>query len=159
MNRASARRIRVGVWLATALLAWLPAAGASAAEGGLRLSGYQGGELTSADLDRGTTVLVVWAGWSPRCREIVERVNAIAEGWSGRARVVTVNFQEDRSAVDAFLSGKSLSAPVFLDTDGAFARRHSVTTLPGLLVFVDGQAVFSGKLPEDPQKLLQQVLP
>lgn len=145
--------------VALALLALLPPSNASAQGDAFRLPGYQGGELTTADLDRGATVLVVWASWSPRCRDIVEKVNALTAAWSGRARVVTVNFQEDRAAVDAFLNGKGLSAPVFLDADGAFARRHAVTTLPGLLVFVEGRAAYSGKLPDDPEKVLSQVLP
>ena len=128
------------------------------AQDDFRLPGQNGGELTSADLDRGATVLVVWASWSPRCREIPGRINAIASRWSPRARVASVNFQEDRAAVEAFLAGKGVSAPVYLDGDGAFARKHAVTTLPGLLVFVDGRAVYSGKLPDDHDRLLAQVL-
>ena len=128
------------------------------AQDDFRLPGQNGGELTSADLDRGATVLVVWAGWSPRCRDIPERVNALAGRWSSRARVATVNFQEDRAAVESFLAGKGMSAPVYRDSDGAFARKHAVTTLPGLLVFVDGRSVYSGKLPDDPDRVLAQVL-
>lgn len=129
------------------------------AQDDFRLPGQDGGELTSADLDRGATVLVVWAGWSPRCRDIAQRVNAIAGRWGSRARVATVNFQEDRGAVESFLAGKGMNAPVYLDSNGAFARKHAVTTLPGLLVFVDGRSVYSGKLPEDPDRVLTQVLP
>jgi thiol-disulfide isomerase/thioredoxin len=110
--------------------------------------------LTESDLARGTTIIVVWASWSPRCRDIVERVNPLAERWGGKARVVTVNFQEDRGAVETFLRGKSLRAPVYLDGDGAFSKRHAVTTLPGLLVFVNGRVAYGGRLPEDPDRVL-----
>jgi thiol-disulfide isomerase/thioredoxin len=140
-----------------AVLAALCSPGAFAQDD-VRLPGQNGGELTSADLDRGVTVLVVWASWSPRCRDIPERVNAIAGRWSSRARVATVNFQEDRAAVEAFLAGKGMSAPVYLDSNGAFARKHAVTTLPGLLVFVDGRSAYSGKLPDDPDRVLTQLL-
>jgi thiol-disulfide isomerase/thioredoxin len=147
------------VVLALAAAALCCPASSFAQEEALRLPGYQGGALTNADLDRGTTILVLWASWSPRCRDIAEKVSALAGRWSDRARVVTVNFQEDSAAVDAFLVGKSMGAPVFFDADGAFARKHAVTTLPGLLVFVDGRSVFSGKLPEDAERVLSQVLP
>ena len=142
------------VALAIALLATL-----AAAEDGSRMAGLGGGELTESDLARGRTIVVVWASWSPRCRDIVERVNPIAERWGGKARVVTVNFQEERAAVEAFLDGKALQAPVFLDGDGAFSKRNAVTTLPGLLVYVDGRVAYSGRLPEDPDRVLSQTLP
>lgn len=115
----------------------------------LQLTGLRGEQLREADLAQGSTIVVVWASWSPRGRDIVERVNAIAQRWGGQARVITVNFQEDRGAVEQFLAGKSLSAPVFLDTDGAFAKKNAVTNLPGLLIVRDGAVAFRGKLPED----------
>ena len=154
MNATSrARVVTIGILV---VLATLCSSGAFAQD--FRLPGQNGGELTSADLDRGTTVLVIWASWSPRCRDIQERVNAIAGNWSSRARVATVNFQEDRAAVESFLAGKGMNAPVYLDANGAFARKHSVTTLPGLLVIVDGRTVYGGKLPDDPEQVLAQVL-
>src|SRR5947207_15784825 len=52
-----------------------------------------GGErLNEADLARGSTIVVVWASWSPRSRNIVERVGPLAGRWGSQARVVTVNF-------------------------------------------------------------------
>lgn len=128
------------------------------AQESFRLSGLDGSALTEADLARGTTIVVVWASWSPRSRDIVTRVNPIAERWGGRARVVTVNFQEDGAAIEPFLAGKSLRTPVYLDREGVFAKRHKVFNLPGLLVFVDGRTAYSGKLPDDPDRLLSEVL-
>lgn len=115
----------------------------------LQLAGLRGEQLREADLAQGSTIVVVWASWSPRGRDIVERVNAIAQRWGGQARVITVNFQEDRGAVEQFLAGKNLAVPVFLDTDGAFAKKNAVTNLPGLLIVRDGAVAFRGKLPED----------
>lgn len=122
------------------------------------LPGLQGGRLTGADLTQGATILVVWASWSPKCRDIVPRVNAIADRWGNRARVVTVNFQEDRGTVQDFLSGKGLSVPVFLDLDGSFSKKNSVTTLPGLLVVRDGTTAYRGRLPDDPAGVLGEIL-
>lgn len=130
----------------------------SAQPRGFTLEGLGGGELTAGDLDRGTTVVVVWASWSPRCRDIVARTNALVDKWGGRARVITVDFQEDRKAVQGFLEGQRMRAPVYLDEDGAFSKRYAVTHLPGLLVFQDGQTRFSGRLSRDPDTLISQSL-
>jgi thiol-disulfide isomerase/thioredoxin len=152
------RRSKFWTWTLAAVIALTAGAWVASAQEGTRLSGVSGGELTQSDLDRGSTVLVVWASWSPRCRDIVERVNPLVERWGGKARVATVNFQEDRAAIDTFLRGKSLSTAVYLDADGAFSKRNAVTTLPGLLVYVDGRVAYSGRLPEDPDRVLSQAL-
>ncbi|HVS02269.1 MAG TPA: TlpA disulfide reductase family protein [Thermoanaerobaculia bacterium] len=148
-----------GRWIAAlAGLLLLLGAGAGGAQNGWRLSGLDGGELREADLARGTAVVVIWAGWSPRCRGIVDQVNALAAEWGGRARVVTVNFQESPDEARGFLRGKSLRVPVFLDTDGAFSKRHHVSTLPGLLVYKDGRVAYQGKLPDDPSEVVGRAL-
>jgi thiol-disulfide isomerase/thioredoxin len=117
-----------------------------------------GDQLAESDLERGAVVVIVWASWSPRCKQIVEQVNDVVGRWGDQARVVTVVFQEESSAVRDFLGSLSLQAPVFLDRDGGFSRRHAVTTLPGLLIFKDGQRTFRGRLPADPHHLIGQSL-
>lgn len=151
------RRLRR--WTAAALGLLLAAALAFPAPAqDVRLPGLRGGQLTEGDLAQGATVVVVWASWSPRGKDIVARVNAIQGRWGGRARVVTVNFQEDRGTVDGFLAGKNLSVPVYLDTDGTFSKKHAVTTLPGLLVIRDGNVAYRGKLPDNPDQILTETL-
>ena len=153
LDRARRSRSTVaGIVLAGIALAALglalrarPAVGQSSAT----LPGLRGGSLSASDLGRGNHVLVVWASWSPRCRDIVPRVNEIASRFGGRASVVTVNFQEEPAAIEAFLSGKSLSVPVYLDRGGDFSKAHAVTTLPGLIVFRDGEVRFQGRLEGD----------
>jgi thiol-disulfide isomerase/thioredoxin len=122
------------------------------------LACLDGGHLSDADLSRGATVVVVWASWSPRSRDIVQRVNPIAARWGGSVRVVTVNFQEERQAVEGFLAGKGLGAPVCLDSDGIFSRKYNVATLPGLLVVKDGQVAYRGKLPDDADRVIGDLL-
>lgn len=123
-----------------------------------RLRGIGDEQLAEGDVGRGATVVVVWASWSPKSRDIVERVNRVVDRWQGKARVVTVTFQEERAAVNGFLAGKSLRAPVFLDTDGTFSRRYAIATLPGLLVLKDGQVAYHGKLPDDPDAVIADLL-
>lgn len=125
----------------------------------LGLQGLRGERISEADLAQGTTIFIVWASWSPHSRNIVDRVNPLVQRWSGKARVVTVNFQEERGAVDGFLSGKNLGAPVFLDADGSFSKKYAVATLPGLLIVKDGRVAYRGRLPEDPDRVIVEILP
>ncbi|MCP4663281.1 MAG: TlpA family protein disulfide reductase [bacterium] len=122
------------------------------------LPGLDGGQLSAADLADGSTILIIWASWSPRCRDVVPRVNELAEAWSSQARVATVVFQEEPEAVRRYLEGKNLRVPVYLDTTGSFSKKHAVTTLPGLLIFDDGQAEFRGKLPANPDPVIERTL-
>lgn len=121
------------------------------------LRGLDGAELGTADLESGVVVLVFWASWSPRCRDVVERVNEIVERWP-RAKVMTVNFQEDEPEIREFLRGQRLEAKVLLDADAAFSKRHAVTHLPGLLVFDEGERVFNGRLPTDANAVIERSL-
>lgn len=138
--------------------ALLLAAGSPAAAQDVRLRGLQGDALAEADLAQGATILVIWTSWSPHSRDIVARVNPLAQRWRGQARVVTVNFQEDRAAVEGFLAGKAMAAPVFLDPDGAFSKKYKVTTLPCLLILKDGQVAYNGRLPENPDAVISEAL-
>jgi len=129
------------------------------AQAGIDLQGLRGESFSEAELSRGPTIVVVWASWSPRGRDVVDRVNSLHRSWSAKSRVVTVNFQEDRATIEEFLSGKGLQAPVLMDQDGAFAKRYAITALPGLLVFRDGQKAFGGRLPDDPDRILSEIFP
>lgn len=159
LPRPASRRAFVTV---LGMLALLVAAGTPqplAAQPAWELPGLQGGSLGSGDVARGATVMVVWAGWSPRCRDIVDRANALASRWGGKARVVMVDFQEEPAEVAAFLAGKGARVPVYLDGDGSFSKQHRVTTLPGLVVYRDGAVAYQGKLPDDPDAVLADLLP
>jgi thiol-disulfide isomerase/thioredoxin len=148
-------RLAVGaVLFVAALLLGEPAARAQE----VHLTGLAGERLSDADLAHGTTIVVVWASWSPRSRDVVERVQPLAGRWGARARVVTVDFQEERPAIVAFLAGKTLGVPVFLDTEGAFSKKYAIATLPGLLVIKDGKSVYHGKLPDDPDPTITAAL-
>ncbi len=125
----------------------------------LKLRGLDGGSFSEDELRQGTTILVIWASWSPRCRDIVPQVNRIHRQFADRARILTIVFQEDAAAVRTFLADQeALAAPVFLDESGAFSKKHAITTLPGLLVFKRGELTFRGKLPTSPAATIEQAL-
>ena len=82
-DRFSTRRAAAGrpkwaaFWVALPLLlalSALPGSPAGARQGGA-LPGLAGGQLASADLAQGTHIVVIWASWSPRCRDIAPRVD------------------------------------------------------------------------------------
>ena len=83
---------------------------------------------------------------------------ANAGGSAPSARVVTIDFQEDRSTIKGFLSGKNLTVPVYLDSKGVFSKKHAVTTLPGILIYSDGQLAHRGRLPRDANALIGRIL-
>jgi thiol-disulfide isomerase/thioredoxin len=135
----------------------LPVSGSSQGRPFL-LEGLQGGGLGPGDFDQGVVIAVVWASWSPHCRNIVNQVNGIADRWGSQARVIMVDFQEEKPDVEAFLAGKRPKASVYLDKSGAFSKKYSVTNLPGMVIFRDGTAAFSGKLPRNPDSVISQTL-
>lgn len=144
--------------MALLLVSFLAAPPASGQGRGFTLEGLAGGQVQQKDLDQGAVIVVVWASWSPRGKDIVSRVDSIQNRWGSQARVIMVNFQEDAAAVESFLGGKRPKAAIYLDRDGAFSKKYSVTHLPGLLIFKDGVTAFSGKLPSDPDSLIAQTL-
>lgn len=145
MTAGAPAQVRLGPVGLTAALLLLLAASALLAAGDLE--GLRGGRLTEAELARGTQIVIVWASWSPKCRDLVPRANAVARAAGGRARVVTVAFRDPPEDVEAFLRDRELRVPVYLDRSGAFAKDHAITDLPGLLVLRDGAPAFRGPLP------------
>jgi thiol-disulfide isomerase/thioredoxin len=144
--------------LLVALIAIPPGGGRPASAQEIHLVGMASERLGDADLAQGTVIVVVWATWSPRSRDIVDRVKPLAARWGPRSKVVTVDFEEERPAIEAFLAGRSLGAPVFLDSDGVFSKKYAIATLPGLLVLKEGKTVYHGKLPDDPDRLITDLL-
>jgi len=161
-QRPSARLHATRVsWVVLAMMSLLVAAvpgDATAQERPFRLEGLDGGALGPGDFDRGVVIAVVWATWSPHSRDVVDQVNAIVDRWGGQARVIMIDFQEDPDEVRAFLNDKRTKAKVYLDQSGSFSKNYSVTHLPGLVIFRDGNAAFSGKLSRDPDSVIAQTL-
>jgi thiol-disulfide isomerase/thioredoxin len=125
---------------------------------GESLPSLAGAPLADKDLAEGTTIVVVWASWSPLSRDLGSRISAIARSWGDRARVITVNFQEDPAKARAFVEQQKLKVPVYLDRDAVFAKRYAVTSLPFLLVLENGKTSFAGKLPADADAVIRRSL-
>jgi len=152
--RASARTLLI---LLAAMMT-LAASDPGLADEHILLPGLDGGEISARDLETGPVIVVVWASWSPRCRDVVPRMNALESAFSRKARVFSVVFQEEADAVRRFLGGQGLRVPVYVDRTGSFSKQQAVSTVPWLLVLVDGRTAFSGKLPADPGAVVERAL-
>ncbi len=122
------------------------------------LPGLDREALSRADLEQGTTLIVVWASWSPRCRGMAAKIDRLTEVWGGQMRVVSVVFQEDPESVRETVNRTGLATPVYLDLSGDFSQQHEVSTLPMLLIFRAGELAFRGKLAASPDAVIQRVL-
>lgn len=130
----------------------------SATEEEAGLAGLEGDRLAFHELSKGVVIIVVWASWSPRSRDIGERIEAISERWGKRGRVIAVNFQESPQKAREFARKEKLRAPIYLDREAVFAKRYAVTSLPFLLVLTDGQTAFAGRLPADADAVIGRAL-
>jgi thiol-disulfide isomerase/thioredoxin len=115
-----------------------------------------GSPLKSEALE-GDAIVVFFASWSPRCRDVVERARELEEKWGSRASVFLVAFQEGDEEVRRFLAGAQGDVDVLRDADGSFSKRHGITTLPSLLVIESGSVAFRGRLPSDADSVLRPI--
>jgi thioredoxin-like negative regulator of GroEL len=129
-----------------ALLLALASAGLAQATEPFVLAGLAGDRLSERDLAGSPVLAVFWASWSPRCRDLPQRFADLDARLAGRARLVAINYQEDRRAASALLQGTGV--PVYLDADGGFAKRFGIATLPGAVLFRGGEVVWHGRLDE-----------
>lgn len=159
MNTRSGGRVLAGALFGIALALSAIACQAEARnDSKLVIKGLERGSLSDKDLEKGTSILVFYAGWSPRCRNVVSRVNAIQDRWGGSARVAMVNFQESEKDVREFLRDHKTGVPTYLDKDGELSKRYAVTQLPYLLVIRDGKVLSQGRLPEEADEAIASVL-
>lgn len=117
-----------------------------------------GRSLEAGELGQGAVVLVFMASWSPRCRDVIERVAQIQARWGDRTRLVIINFQEEPADMERFLAGKSTEAEIFYDRDGIFSKEYAITFLPGLLVLENGAVAFRGRLGRNPNGIIAEIL-
>lgn len=115
------------------------------------------GRALDPELLEGDAIVVFFATWSPRCRDIVERAQQLHQRWGSRAKVLLVAFQEEEEDVRGFLAGEETDVQVTRDADGSFSKRHGITTLPSLLVLDNGAVGYRGRMPADVDSVLQPI--
>ena len=91
---------------------------------------------------RGRVTLVnFWATWCPPCVHEIPSMNRLAAAYAPEDfEIVSVNFKEDPTHVQAFLKRVNVDFPVLLDQDGSAAARWKVFAFPSsFLVDRSGQ--------------------
>lgn len=135
----------------------LALASAPALGQGFQLEGLDGSELRQNQLESGDWVVVVWASWSPRARNIGERIDQLSQRFGNRARVCGVHFQDTPDEVRRSLDGMP-RAPLYVDARGDFSKHYQVTDLPALLVLRGGRVVHRGRLTSDAVSVVAPLL-
>ena len=143
--------------LLLALVSLLGIGAAPASAQGYQLEGLNGDRLAADQVESGTWIVVVWASWSPRARDIGSRIDALHEQFGGSARVVGVHFQESVAEVRSSLRALP-AAPIYVDSGGDFSRRYQLTDLPALLVVRGGEVVHRGRLRANAAAVIQPLL-
>lgn len=89
-----------------------------------------------------TPLLVVF--WSTSVGDAQDQIKLIDDYTISHPRslfkIVTINIQEDKSAVNAFIGRGKYNAPVLLDGQGKTAELYGIQTLPTAF-FIDGDGI------------------
>jgi thiol-disulfide isomerase/thioredoxin len=82
--------------------------------------------------ERGKVVLLnFWATWCIPCREEMPELQRLADDLRGEQfTLLTIDLQEDGTAIEAFRQELGLRLPVLLDEDGEVTRSYGVRALP-----------------------------
>ncbi len=78
-------------------------------------------ELTSATFDesigQGVTLVDFWAEWCGPCKMLAPIIDELTDDYEGRAKIAKID----------------------VDSEGELAQRFSVSSIPSLIVFKDGE--------------------
>lgn len=108
-----------------------------AASGGARMApaislpDRDGAKVTLESL-RGHVVLVdIWASWCPPCKAAFPVYDSLYRSYRQRGlEVVAINVDEQRSAADAFLTGREFQVRVLFDPKGTAPTGFDVKAMP-----------------------------
>jgi cytochrome c biogenesis protein CcmG/thiol:disulfide interchange protein DsbE len=90
--------------------------------------------VTLASLQGRPAVVNFWASWCHPCRREAPELQRFAARPPDGARLVGVDFTDDRGAARAFIRAHGWRYPNLSDPDGAVGRRYGVEGLPTTFV-------------------------
>jgi thiol-disulfide isomerase/thioredoxin len=91
------------------------------------VTGADGGHLALRDLRGRPVVMAFWATWCAPCRADLPLLAAVERAYrDAELAAVPVDYQESAEAVHDFARGAGIDLQLYLDADGAVARRFGV---------------------------------
>lgn len=123
---------------------------------------FQDAEQFDLNRYQGQVVYVdFWASWCPPCRESFPWLIEMQDKYAADGlRVLAVNVDTDRPAIDRFLSGQPTNFPIILDPAGQIAERYALMGMPSaVLIGADGREIFqhTGFRAQDKRALEQAI--
>jgi thiol-disulfide isomerase/thioredoxin len=86
------------------------------------------------------TVINFWATWCPPCRAEFPELDKFVKKNGEIVQFDSVDIQEDKLKVEAFLKNAKVSFPVLLDQDGAIAKQFRISAIPTTII-VDAKGI------------------
>jgi cytochrome c biogenesis protein CcmG/thiol:disulfide interchange protein DsbE len=87
-------------------------------------------KVTLGSLEGGPAAINFWASWCDPCRKEAPELERLAESLPGRARLVGVNWVDDRSAARSFVDEHGWAFPNLRDADGRVGNEYELNGLP-----------------------------
>ncbi|MDU2065490.1 MAG: TlpA disulfide reductase family protein [Sporomusaceae bacterium] len=80
------------------------------------------------------SVINFWATWCPPCRAEFPELDQFARNNKDKMQFYSIDIQEDKGKVAAFLKEGNYSFTAYIDSDGAIAKQFRITAIPTTLV-------------------------
>ncbi len=99
------------------------------------------------------TLLHFWVHWCPHCRSDAPQIQALYNQYRGNpsVRIITVNLDQQREKVDAFIKEHQATYPIVMDAEASKSsgvKLHELYQVRGFPVtfLIDGQGIIRHKL-------------
>jgi thiol-disulfide isomerase/thioredoxin len=101
----------------------------------IELPDTRGDIVSIEDFTGKVTLINFWATWCPPCVGEIPSLNRLKNKMQGQPfQLISINYAEDRQAINKFMQEVKVEFPVLLDQDGSFATRWNIITYPSTFV-------------------------
>lgn len=108
---------------------------------GIEMTGMDGEPKTLAAVD-GVAVVNFWASWCKPCVKEMPMLQDVADE-NPEVRFIGINVVDEPEKVQKMVAQTGVRYEIWLDTNGDAMVTAGVRSLPGTLVVVDGEVVFT----------------